>query len=219
MDIKEIEKKVNKMVIRERVLVLLTTLVAVYFVWDSFIYSSLFSSKEKKIKSATAIRRKITSMQTELDKVSAAIKINPVQNLKDDVTKLKNQNRELEGKISKLMEQLIPPKDMANLLGRLLAADDKLKLISIKNIPEVPLFVDTEAKDKEAVKKFQVYKHGLEVEFEGTYMDTLSFLKVIEKLKWKLLWGEFSYSVKAYPNAQVKLLIETLSADSSWIGI
>lgn len=219
MNIKEIEKKVNKMGMRERILVLFTSLAIVYFTWDSMVYSSLFSSKEEKSNTATSIRNKITSMQTQLDKLSAAIKIDPTQSLKNNVTKLISDNNALEDEIIKLMSQLIPAKEMANLLGKVLAADKNIKIIDIKNIKEVPLFVDKNAKEKEASEKFQVYKHGLEIEFEANYFDTIQFLQTIENLQWKLLWSEFSYSVTKHPIAQVKVLINTLSSEQSWIGI
>jgi MSHA biogenesis protein MshJ len=53
-----------------------------------------------------------------------------------------------------------------------------------------------------AVTLPEVYKHGLEIVFQGDYNSTLSYLRKLEQLPWKFYWEEVVYEVLDYPKAQ-----------------
>ncbi len=65
----------------------------------------------------------------------------------------------------------------------------------------------------------QVYKHGLEIVFQGDYNSTLSYLRKLEQLPWKFYWEEVVYEVLDYPKAQILVRIHTLSLDKGWISV
>ncbi|WP_455203599.1 hypothetical protein [Kaarinaea lacus] len=65
----------------------------------------------------------------------------------------------------------------------------------------------------------QIFKHGLEIEFQGDYLSTLSYLKKLETLPWKFYWDEVAYEVLEHPTAQITLKIHTLSLDKGWISV
>jgi MSHA biogenesis protein MshJ len=65
----------------------------------------------------------------------------------------------------------------------------------------------------------EVYKHGLEIVFQGDYNSTLSYLRKLEQLPWKFYWEEVAYEVLDYPKAQILVRIHTLSLDRRWISV
>ena len=65
----------------------------------------------------------------------------------------------------------------------------------------------------------EVYKHGLEIVFQGDYNSTLSYLRKLEQLPWKFYWEEVVYEVLDYPKAQIMVRIHTLSLDKGWISV
>ena len=65
----------------------------------------------------------------------------------------------------------------------------------------------------------EVYKHGLEIVFQGDYNSTLSYLRKLEQLPWKFYWEEVEYEVLDYPTAQILVRIHTLSLDKGWISV
>jgi MSHA biogenesis protein MshJ len=65
----------------------------------------------------------------------------------------------------------------------------------------------------------EVYKHGLEIVFQGDYNSTLSYLRKLEQLPWKFYWEEVVYEVLDYPKAQILVRIHTLSLDKGWISV
>jgi len=70
-----------------------------------------------------------------------------------------------------------------------------------------------------AVVPTALYRHGMRATFEGAYLDILDYLRALEALPWRFLWGEVSLEVPRYPIARVTLTVYSLSLDDAWIGI
>jgi MSHA biogenesis protein MshJ len=64
-----------------------------------------------------------------------------------------------------------------------------------------------------------VYKHGMNIEVTGGYLDILHYLKSLEALPWKVFWGKVSLKTENHPDSRVSLLIYTLSTHEAWIGL
>jgi MSHA biogenesis protein MshJ len=62
------------------------------------------------------------------------------------------------------------------------------------------------------------YRHGLEIEVEGSYAACLEYLNAIESLPWRLYWQVLELDVIDYPRNRVRIEVSTLSLDEEWIG-
>ncbi|MDP6415432.1 MAG: MSHA biogenesis protein MshJ, partial [Gammaproteobacteria bacterium] len=62
------------------------------------------------------------------------------------------------------------------------------------------------------------YKHGFEIEFEGTYFACLEYLRAVESLPWRFYWQVLELTVDEYPSNRIRLEVSTLSLDEEWIG-
>jgi len=90
----------------------------------------------------------------------------------------------------------------------------------LKSLKSKPLFTTNAQPAKGAVKRgMVVYQHSFEVEFEGDYLSTLSYLEALRELPWRFFWSRIDYKVNAYPVAGVKLRLYTLSLSKEWIGV
>ena len=54
---------------------------------------------------------------------------------------------------------------------------------------------------------------------EGSYFQTLSFLKRLEDMESGFFWRSVDYQVTDYPKAQIVIQIMTLSLEEEWIGV
>ncbi|MCI0590119.1 MAG: MSHA biogenesis protein MshJ, partial [Gammaproteobacteria bacterium] len=63
------------------------------------------------------------------------------------------------------------------------------------------------------------YMHGLRMEFEGGYLDTLDYLRKLEALPWAFFWDSVDFKVEKYPKALGSITVYTLSLDANWIGV
>ena len=104
------------------------------------------------------------------------------------------------------------------MLEAVLTQKTDLKLIRIQNIPTQPLLQDEniEAGD---IADAGVYRHGMQIEFSGSYLSTLEYLKALEALPWDFYWEGLSLEVEKYPQSRVIITMHTLSFKEGWIGV
>ena len=64
-----------------------------------------------------------------------------------------------------------------------------------------------------------LYRHGVELVLEGSYADLLGYLRAVEALPQRVLWGGISLKVEQYPRATLTLRVFTLSRERHWLEI
>jgi MSHA biogenesis protein MshJ len=64
-----------------------------------------------------------------------------------------------------------------------------------------------------------VYRHGVQLTIEGGYHDLLQYLVAMEKLPWRVVWGEADLRVDEYPKIVLTLTLYTLSLEKVWMNV
>jgi len=64
-----------------------------------------------------------------------------------------------------------------------------------------------------------LYRHGVEIVLQGSYLDMVNYMDALEALPAQLFWGKAELVAGQYPNARLKLTLYTLSLDQKWIQI
>jgi MSHA biogenesis protein MshJ len=64
-----------------------------------------------------------------------------------------------------------------------------------------------------------LYRHGVELSVEGSYVDLLAYLQTLEALPQKLLWGPLTLEVEHHPQVLLKLEVYTLSTQPAWVEL
>jgi len=224
---KDLSKKIDKMSVRERALMLATSLAIVYFSWQSLVVDGVTNLKQKLTSNASEMQQQISSLQGQISEVSNSLSLDPIVRLEEKIRKTKQENDELQKKLTTMTEKLIPPREMTSLLRSIL--DNKeLVVMRVENIAPIPVLAgndkdkdedeDKKKAAKDAALKFQVYKHGIEIVVTGTFFQIRDFLAEAEKLPWKVLWEELEFSVTKYPIATVRMVIRTLSVNASLLS-
>lgn len=203
---------------REQILLVLTVLAGVYFFWQYAIMDML-SAQESSIQQRIKISNdNIKKINQQIQIISNRIKQDPVLDLQKQIEKINQQKEALSKQMDKLTSELVPPKQITKLLGGILSADKNLQVIRIENLPVEAVFSQSD-KEEGAPQTLQVYRHGLVMEFRGSYFQINQFLKMLEGLPHKIIWDELRYQVIEHPTANVTLTVYTLSLDKSWISI
>lgn len=65
----------------------------------------------------------------------------------------------------------------------------------------------------------QVYRHGVELTLTGSYSDLLAYLDAVEKMPWKVLWGEVRLETDRHPRLRMRLTLYTLSLEREWLTL
>ena len=211
--------QVEALTLRERGILLGTIVIGVVFIWAQFIFAPL--QDRHKIASKNLIS--LTQQQATFTEQQLLL----TQRLKDDPNKaLRAQRTELEVQLSKVKSEierqlsgLIAPEKMADVLRSMLQQQEKLKLVSLKNMPVAPFNPSGQATEDESKEgEAGLYRHSMELVMDGEYFDVLEYIKRIESLKG-FSWETMNYEVIDYPKARVTIKISTLSLEEDWIGV
>ena len=128
------------------------------------------------------------------------------------IASLQRRIDEINVTLGNYAAELVDPAEMAQVLESVLREQSQLELIQIRNTTPELLTSDDE------LNPTTFYRHGLEIEVEGSYAACLDYLAAIEALPWRLYWQLLEIEVIEYPRNRVRLEVSTLSLDEEWIG-
>lgn len=229
--LRRILDRLDALSLRERLAVFAACLLVSFYVWD-FAFMQALYAEEKRIKSE--VSRKTSeqqSIRSQVQNLHAQKSQDPNELNRQKLRKLKKQLGEIENQLQASTNQLVSPRDMACILESVLLKVKGLRLLSVKGLggePVVPLaMAENEASIDEEVQQAptvpslvdNAYKHGLRIEFEGDYLNTLEYVRELEALEWDFFWDSLEFSVEEYPDSKIVITVFTLSLDENWIGV
>lgn len=75
------------------------------------------------------------------------------------------------------------------------------------------------AKAEKPAPKGPLFRHGVTMVLEGSYLDLLDYLTRMEQLPSQLYWGDMQLRVIRYPKVALTLNVYTVSLDSKWLHL
>ena len=63
------------------------------------------------------------------------------------------------------------------------------------------------------------YRHGLRIELEGSFADTLAYLQQLEALPWDFYWDRLEIIAGEYPKNRISIEVYTISIGRLWLGV
>lgn len=159
------------------------------------------------------------------------LKQDPDVAVRERIAEKRKQIGELDSQLAGLQRTLVPPQSMAVVLEQLVGRERRVRIVELRNLPPTPLVQkegDTaaptgaspaqQASGQAAAAGRHVYKHGVHVVIEGSYLDLLNYVARVEKQPWQVYWGKTVMS-SDYPTARVELTLYTLSLDQAWLVV
>jgi MSHA biogenesis protein MshJ len=123
-------------------------------------------------------------------------------------------------------DSLVGADRMRDLLAQLLARHGEVRLRALRSLGRSDLLAPGQAQtgkgeaapagDNTAAG---LYRHGMELVLEGGYAELLGYLKAMEALPQRVLWGAVSLKVEQHPMSVLTLRVYTLSRDRAWLEI
>ena len=208
--------KIDTLSLRERLLVLITALVLIVALWHTLLMQPLEQRASQTRAELTALEDRITAANRSLEEqILQLAGGGDEQRLR--IASLRKRIDEINTTLGNHAAELIDPSEMAQVLESVLKEQSRLKLVRIRNTTPDSLVAD---EDPSAVTPSAVtfYRHGLEIEVEGSYAACLEYLNAIESLPWRLYWQVLELDVIDYPLNRIRIEVGTLSLDEEWIG-
>ena len=223
---------IDGLALRERAMIFFAAVALLYAGWDHFLYSPLTAERKTRVSVVTEAGKEIQALNQQMGKMAQESRKDPDAGNRAKLAELRRQVAGLERTLEELTRRLVPPEKMAAVLESVLNRQTRLQLVKLEGLGAVPLLSDSggasEPVEKPTAGKNtaktptsirSLFKHGLRVEFEGEYMETLAYLRAVEALPWEFLWEDVVYQVEEYPSARVSITVYSLSLDEAWIGV
>ncbi len=207
--------RIDAMSIRERALIFITVLVALYFLAVNVLFGPLNVEKDRLQQQVNQKRLETQALEMQVQALVATGE-DPDAAKRKKVAALQENLKTMDAELVRVTAGLVPPKEMARLIEQMLLKNRGLQVIKVESIPAAPLL---EGGGDNATAGAMVYKHGMNVEIKGGYLDILRYLKSLEGLQWKVFWGKVTLKTEKYPDSRVSLLVYTLSTREAWIGL
>ncbi len=207
--------KYEALTLRERLIIAALVAVVVIIAWNELLW-------QFQLANAQRFQSELSSLQTRIqaaNKQIAALRLNagqdPDRQEKRQKAELQQQRVRLDQQLKQKMHGLIEPVQMAHMLEAVLTRQTDLKLRRVQNLPPRPLL---ERKNNQG-SDVGIYRHGLQIEFSGSYLSTLEYLKALKALPWDFYWDELTLEVERYPLSHIVIKVHTLSLQEGWIGV
>ncbi|BDR16976.1 type II secretion system protein M [Vibrio diabolicus] len=208
-----LEERFGEMSAREKLLIALCGLVVVIMLLFTLVLEPKLNeiiSNERQLSNLKQANQKI-----EIDtlRIQAQLKKDPNAEIDRSISNLLTESQHLSMQLAEIIEHLITPSQMAELLENVLEQQSGIHLLSLQTLPSEPI-----TEDKEASQYSGYYVHPVRMELTGDYFSIANYLNKLESLPASYYWRSFSYKVEEYPKAKLVLEVYTLGSREEFIG-
>lgn len=132
--------------------------------------------------------------------------------------------RSVDAELAAAAQGYVAPEKMTELVRGLLASQQGLKLVSLRNLPAESLSRPAaEAGAAPAADAASAdrgpFLHPVEVVVEGDYLSVVTYLHELEKLPWRIHWQRLELLAGDYPTNRVRIVIGALSLSRDWMAV
>lgn len=203
--------RIDALSLRERMLVIVTAVVVIVAFWQMTLMEPIEQRAARSRVELDGLKKRISSAHANMQEQILQI-AGEGGSERQRIASLQHRIDEINVTLGNYAAELIDPAEMAQVLEGILREQSQLTLLQIRNTTPEPL------SDEDELDPTTFYRHGLEIEVEGSYAACLSYLTEIESLPWRLYWQILEIEVIDYPLNRIRLEVSTLSLDEEWIG-
>lgn len=212
-------QRFDALTLRERVIVGAAVLLVIGILWLEFVYTAQAQTGKTLQTRLQSSASQIAALDQQIRILAAESGRDPDQANRRREEKLREQLAQVNAQLQQKTASLITPAQMAQVLEAVLTQKTDLTLIGVRNLPIEPLLeLPADAGGNEHPGT-GVYRHGMQIEFSGSYLSTLEYLKALQDLDWDFYWDSLQLKVENYPVSRVTITVHTLSLKEGWIGV
>lgn len=224
--IKNIESRAQS----EKIIVLIMLMAGLVLGYLSIGYDPISADIARIDTQISNIQRQIGAQQSTYTSMLAQSQEDPTRFANERLQAITRELAALDSEITNLAGDLVTPSEMTQILTSVLGSFSGLELIQFQNKQASPMrtgLVNTQAVGTTGASSEvaasdvsgQVFEHGLVLEFQGNFFDTLKYLRFLENITGSFFWDSISFNQAEWPSARVTLEIHTLSTEEGFIGV
>jgi MSHA biogenesis protein MshJ len=206
----------DALTLRERLAVFAAVVFVIGGLWEAFVGQPLAEREGAAMERIAAIEDRLTMLNESVALTAQGIG----GGMNEQIQRLRQLRRSVaEGEESMRIftSDLIDPAQMRFVIEDLLRRHDGLELAAARNLEARPVLEEADGSGER--RDPVLYRHGVVLEFEGGYLESLRYLEDIERLPWQLFWSRLTLETLEYPRIRIAVVVQTLSLDEEWIGV
>ncbi|HET9679996.1 MAG TPA: hypothetical protein VFP95_05480 [Gammaproteobacteria bacterium] len=200
--------RIDSMSLRERGIIMLMLLVILLVLWFEVFMAPLDQQRATLNQAVEQTRQRIDALNTSITQL---VSDSTGQELKARKQRLQAELARINDELNTRSASLVAPAEMARLLEDMLNKTPGLTLVEMRNLPPEPLFPEELGSS--------VYRHGLAITVEGSYLDTLAYVQSLENLPWEFYWKRLALETQDYPQNRTTIVVYTLSLEEGLLGV
>jgi len=228
---KQYADRIDAATLRERVMMFAGAVVVIIALLNALLIEPELATQRRLSREIGQRQTEIKVLQVQLETLARARKADPDQADRRRLEDARKRLAELDAKLVHEQHKFAPADRIGAILEEMLSRNRKLTLVEMRTLPAAALGGEKPAAEKPAVEKpgaaakplpsgpGLIYRHGVELTVNGSYLDLLAYLKDLEKLPSQMYWGRLDLSVSKHPQITLKLSVYTLSLDPAWMRV
>lgn len=222
-------EKFLKLTIREQYLILLTGLVAVFFIIFYVFIDDKMASNTSASKKIVQLGSSNQSLKMSVLELQAALQRDPNEDTRKQIKQYETKLAKIDTKLLTLTSELMSPVQMRHALLKLLKLEQGVSLLSFELLGAQPLLSDpataqegdskANSENVSSNESLNLYRHGIKIKLSGRYFDLRDYLTQLEKLPWKFFWQDFNFKLTEYPNSELEIEMYSLGTKKEFIGV
>ncbi|NVM78521.1 MSHA biogenesis protein MshJ [Duganella sp. SG902] len=226
----KLSTKLDAMTLRERAMVFAAVVAAILFLLYTVSLEPLLNKQKLLRGQIKQQQNQVAGIDLEISAMAQGFIVDPDAATREKLQAVRHEIDTTSSGLMAVQKGLVAPNKIAPLLEQLLRGNGKLKLMSMKTLPVAglneavlpaePPPAAAPAPAKVAPKPRELlYRHGVEIVLQGSYLDMISYMEALESLPVQLFWGKARLDAQQYPNSRLTLTLYTLSLDQKWMKL
>lgn len=210
--IQSLAGRINSLSLRERGLMFLAILAAVFLAWDMAVMGPINERQRTTQAELEQVRERVASLNESIQSLVQQGRNDPNEDLARRRDALQQEIAALEARISELHSGVSSPERAVRVLAQLLADRSDLTVESLENLPSSPLV------GAEIGAGTGVFVHRVRLVVTSDFHGILDYMGLIEELPDGIYWESVRLEVPAWPTNRVEMVLYSLALNDSWLG-
>jgi MSHA biogenesis protein MshJ len=206
---------IDALSIRERMLILVTVLVAVVFLWWSFYAHQVLAQTDTASQQNETLENQIQATELALKAIQQQMQQGVFAREEDRHRRLQAEFERVNQALEEKTLRLVEPDQMFELMQKLVYRKSGLQLIELKRKSVDSVFKQTNPDPDQP----QIYRHTLLASFMGDFKSALAYIDGLQQQRSRLLWDKVSLKTREYPKVELDIEPSTLSDSQHWVGL
>jgi len=208
--------KIDELSLRERGLVFVVAAALLVIVLHALALQPLLREQRGFLERIRLDQGQLKSINDELVKSAQSATQDPQAPKYERIRKLEARLAAAEKRVAQRRDaEQLSPEQLTRLLQDVLGGNRNLRVLALRVLPGASLAPPAPATNappgapKSPAGAF--YRHGVEIEMTGTYLELLKYLETVEALPWRLAWTNVELKTTTYPQVLLRASLYAVS--------